>query len=127
MAARALRFALLAAAIAAMTGAQWAALQCVAWTGMLAQNLGVYSVNEAVCRTFDGQHPCRLCQAVAAGKRSEQQAEPTLTWSKFPVPPARLAAMPPVPLLSHLLPRGAQRLAAVVRKPPLPPPRGWVA
>jgi len=37
------------------------------------------SVGEALGKTFDGRHPCALCKAIAAGKKSERKSE-------FPVP-----------------------------------------
>jgi len=62
-------------ALVAMLGAHWALLQTVAWTTMLADNLRSGSLHDAVTRTFDGQHPCCLCKAIAAGKQSEKKAE----------------------------------------------------
>ena len=53
------------AALVLTTGAHWAALQTVAWTTMLANNLCTQSVSEAVSHTFDGEHLCPLCRAIA--------------------------------------------------------------
>lgn len=36
------------------------------------------SVSEAIETTFDGQHPCPMCSAIADGKQSEQQSEQNL-------------------------------------------------
>ena len=49
-------------------GPQWTALQTVAWTTMLANNLRTEFVTKAVSNTFDGEHPCPLCKALAAAK-----------------------------------------------------------
>src|SRR6516164_7822687 len=57
------------------TGAHWAALQTVAWTNMLANNLRHDSFAEAVSKTFDGEHPCCLCKAIAAAKKSAKKSE----------------------------------------------------
>ena len=74
-----LSHALLIVALLFATGGHWALLQTVAWTNMLATNLRTDSLELAVTKTFDGQHPCKLCQVVAAGKRSEKSsAFPTL-------------------------------------------------
>jgi len=62
------------AALVLITGAHWAALQTVAWTTMLANNLRTQSVSEAVSHTFDGEHPCPLCRAIAAAKKSEKKS-----------------------------------------------------
>jgi hypothetical protein len=55
--------------LVAGTGAHWGALQSVAWTRMLAENLRTVLFADAVVRTFDGQHPCSLCKVIA--KREE--------------------------------------------------------
>ena len=59
--------------LVATTGAHWALLQSVAWTTMLADNLSCGSVGVAVSRTFDGNHPCPLCKAIAAGKNLKRR------------------------------------------------------
>ena len=66
---------LLIVALVAAVGGHWAVLQSVAWTNMLAGNLRAASVTEAFEKTFDGQHPCRLCQAIKEGKKSEKKTE----------------------------------------------------
>lgn len=112
-------------ALVVSTGAHWGALQTVAWTAMLAGNLRTYPVAEAVSRTFDGKHPCCLCKAIAAGKKSEQKAEILLPMSKFEFLPTpnRIVLMAP----DHftLLPLASDCFAeAVPLQPPTPPPRG---
>src|SRR5580700_2762032 len=61
----------------AVTGGPWSIMQAVAWTTMLAGNLRTGSFSQAVTQTFDGQHPCNLCKAIAAGKKSEGKSEMT--------------------------------------------------
>jgi hypothetical protein len=105
------------------TGAHWAALQTVAWTTMLAKNLCTQSASEAVAQTFDGKHPCPLCRAIAAAKKSEKKSAALSAASKmeFPLlaecasllPPTRFEIVPPHGLF-------ADRLAS---EPPVPPPR----
>jgi len=56
-------------------GLHWFALQSVAWTTMLLANARRAPLSEAVAKTFDGAHPCDLCHAVAAGKKSEKKSE----------------------------------------------------
>src|SRR5476649_1601308 len=75
-------------ALVAMLGAHWAALQTVAWTTMLADNLCTQSVKEAVMETFDGNHPCDICKAIAAGKQSEKKAVFSFQSQKLKFPPA---------------------------------------
>jgi len=94
---------------------------------MLASNLHRDSFSEAVSKTFDGEHPCCLCKAIAAAKKSEKKSEaasPTLKLEFPPVaeklilfPPGRFAVLPQHNSFADLL----------SSKPPLPPPRGFFA
>ena len=59
--------------LVATLSAHWALLQTVAWTTMLAGNLQSSSFHDAVMKTFDGNHPCPLCKAIAVAKKSEQK------------------------------------------------------
>ena len=105
------------------TGLHWAALQTVAWTTMLANNLRTQSVSEAISKTFDGEHPCPLCKAIATGKKSEKQSESVSPTLKMEFPPSaeKLNLFPPsqfefFPLQNHF--------ATLFSSPPLlPPPR----
>lgn len=107
-------------------GLHWAVLQTAAWTGMLVGYSRVASFREAWEMTFDGQHPCRLCKFVEAGRAAEQQQEALLPLHRLePVPlanaatpviqpnrPARLVQFSPPPQSPG---RGD--------RPPVPPPR----
>lgn len=112
-------------ALTAMLGANWAFLQTVAWTGMLANNLRTQGLNEAISRTFDGEHPCPLCEAIAVGKKSESK-DPVVSQTQklefqllagtiiFYAPP-----MPPG------LASADSFVKSIRPKPLLPPPRGF--
>ena len=114
-------------ALVASTGAHWAALQTVAWTTMLADNLRTHSVTEAVACTFDGRHPCCLCKAIAAGKKSQTKTEFPLALQKLEFPlspedfvlvaPSRYQLLPPVNIFAESL----------TFQPPTPPPRAIFA
>jgi len=41
-------------------------VQVAGWAGMLARGLAERPAAEAVQRTFDGRHPCRMCTTAAA-------------------------------------------------------------
>jgi hypothetical protein len=58
-----------------LSGAHWVALQTTAWTGMLISRSLTTSFADAIETTFDGQHPCPMCSAIADGKQSQQQSE----------------------------------------------------
>lgn len=107
-----------------MLGGQWVLLQGVAWTGMLIDYSRNASVATAICKTFDGKHPCPLCKAIAAGKKSEQKNSSALTTQRWEYPPmagdASLIAVVRFPLFAH----SNKSAAAAFQRPPVPPPRG---
>lgn len=72
---RRLGHAFLIAALLAAADTHWLILQSVAWTSMLADNLQGNSLKEAVEITFDGKHPCAICQQIAKGKKSEKKSD----------------------------------------------------
>lgn len=59
---------LLVAALMTSIGLHWAVLQSAAWVGMaVAYSVERGSVVQGLSDTFDGEHPCPLCQAVSEG------------------------------------------------------------
>lgn len=52
-------------------GLHWALLQTVAWAGMFVRYSHQSTFQEAVGKTFDGQHPCNLCKVIS-NTRAEQ-------------------------------------------------------
>ncbi len=111
------------AALVFSTGAHWAALQTVAWTTMLANNLCRDSFSQAVVKTFDGKHPCPLCKAIAAAKKSEKKSEAVAPALKMEFPPAagKIILFPPAPF--EVLPLQNTFAESLSVKPPVPPPR----
>ena len=106
----------------AALNAHWALLQTVAWTTMLAGNLHSCSLYDAMARTFDGQHPCPLCKAIDAARKSEQKNQIVLVTQKLdflPVP-GRLILTAPTPVE---IPSPDTFAAFIPQKPPVPPPR----
>ena len=99
--ARRLRFlghAVAAVAMFFVAGGHWGALQTVAWAGMLwnyTQSDG--SLLSGVKKTFDGEHPCTMCDSIKTAKEKEQSKPVTLVSTKkietFPAPLS--AALPP--------------------------------
>lgn len=110
-------------ALIAVIGGHWAVLQTVAWTTMLAGNLRTVPFAVAVQRTFGGNHPCCLCNEIAAGKRSEKKAQ-------FPSQLKRLEFVSDLAVFVFtapsdfwLLNESAPRLVSWTHPPPVPPPR----
>ena len=112
-------------ALVTTVGLHWTLLQTIAWTGMLADHLCNESISQAVSNTFDGQHLCPLCRAIAAAKKSEKKNEAATFTIKFEFPPANEAVSLPIP---PSLPRIASVnlvLELCPQKPPVPPPRSF--
>ncbi len=118
---------LVVAALVLTTGLHWAALQTVAWTTMFASNLCCDSLSGAVCKTFDGLHPCCLCKAIAAAKREQKKSEAILTTLKMEFPPVtgKLNLFPPAQF--EIVPVKDTFAETLSSKPPVPPPRSLFA
>jgi hypothetical protein len=114
-------------ALVAMLGAHWALLQTVAWTTMLADNLCNQNIKEAVTETFDGNHPCDLCKAIAAGKQSEKKTVFSFQSQKLEFPPANENLILIAPSQFQLLPQENFTAKQFAQKPLLQPPRGFFA
>lgn len=116
---------LVVAALVLTTGAHWAALQTVAWTTMLANNLRSDSFSEAISKTFDGEHPCCMCKAIAAAKQAEKKSAAVAPTLKMEFPPltGKLVLFAP----EFFQPFAAEKFSAesFSSKPPLPPPRSF--
>ena len=117
---------LVIAALVVTTGAHWFALQTVAWTTMFAANINSESFSTAVSKTFDGEHPCPLCKAISAGKKSEKKTEFTAATLKLEFLPLAekfsLIAPEPVRIFSP----AKISVATFLPKPSVPPPRNCV-
>lgn len=46
-------------------------MQVLAWTGMVIDYGSRYGVTEGISRTFDGQHPCSMCEKITQQKQAE--------------------------------------------------------
>jgi len=118
---------ILVLALASSIGLHWVVLQSLAWTSMLADNLCHDSLAQAVTRTFDGQHPCCLCKAIAAGKKSEKKSEFTPFFKALEFPPASEDFALTI-LARFALPPAADTFARTLSEtPPTPPPRNALA
>ncbi len=55
------------------SGGHWLVLQGAAWTGMVVQYSQSAGISRGMAMTFDGEHPCPLCQAISRGQEQEQE------------------------------------------------------
>lgn len=124
--------ALAALALLCESGGHWVILQSIAWAGMVASYAQDRPLAEAVADTFDGQHPCDLCTAVAEGQKHERRggdkSTPTQDFKGLKKLTVRLAevpiGLPADPAVSYLLAPDAPAAASVrAEDPPTPPPR----
>lgn len=74
---------LVALALAFSLGAHWSLLQVVAWVNMTVSYAQDASIGEALEKTFDGKHACKLCKLVDEGKQQEQQQSKTVQKHKL--------------------------------------------
>ena len=118
---------LVVVALVTTTGLHWTVLQSVAWTTMLADNLRTQSLTEAVTHAFDGKHPCSLCKAIAAGKKSEKKNEFTSQTQKLEFPPSAENFVLLAPARFQLMPLVNTFAESPAFQPPTPPPRGILA
>jgi hypothetical protein len=114
-------------ALVAMLGSNWTLLQTVAWTTMLADNLHSSSFHDAMTKTFDGNHPCCLCKAIAAGKQSEKKTDFSFQSQKLEFPPLKENFVLIAPSQFQLLPLENSAAESFLQKPLTPPPRSFFA
>ena len=113
-------------ALVLSTGLHWAALQTVAWTTMLAANLASQqSLTEAVSQTFDGEHPCPLCKAIAAAKKSEKKSDALTLKLKIEYPPVADKLVLVAPRIFKTFQADCRFADSLATKPPVPPPRSF--
>ncbi len=125
----ALRFGqwLLVAALLSATGAQWLALQSVAWGTMLVDYAQHDGWATAIEKTFDGLHPCALCKSIAQGKKAEKKPEAVVVVVKlnwFHQSQNLVLARPAAPWTWRVESGGCE---ARFEQPALPPPRSALA
>jgi hypothetical protein len=109
-------------------------LQLMAWAGMAVTYTAESGVAEGLKETFDGEHPCPLCVAIAAAEGKE--SEPGEPGAPLPQSIERLAkqviwlaeaGMPLMPEVVEgvvVLPEVLELSGRGVEMPPVPPPRG---
>jgi hypothetical protein len=123
---RLLSHAVAAVALFFVAGGHWGALQTVAWAGMLwnyTQAEG--SLLTGVQKTFDGEHPCGLCDSIKTAQGKERTAPLTLVAAKkieaFPAP--LCAALPSRGCCDFVFPDGSVvNPGARAEAPPVPVP-----
>lgn len=104
-------------------GAHWALLQSVAWVGMAVSYAKVVPLREALAKTFDGQHPCKICKFVREGQQSSQKTEHPLTDVRLDLVLDGSEMLLSWPELEPLTRTEDAPWCVRAQAPPLPPPR----
>lgn len=108
--------------LCAAIGLHWAALQSIAWVGMLFDYARSGSIVSAIEMTFDGKHPCPLCNAISKGQQSGKKPEYQLG-GKIDMDHALQEALLIPPVYDFSWPVSASGSQAFSPEPIVPPPR----
>ena len=65
----------MAVALVSSIGLHWAFFQSVAWVGMVITYSQEGSLTQALVKTFDGKHPCSLCNQIAQAQKSQKKSD----------------------------------------------------
>jgi len=118
-------------ALFVMLGGHWLTLQSVAWARMLAEFSRTDSFAQAIGKTFDGNHPCKLCLSVREGRQQEEREQreaPLIKTEKSRELCCNLRriAVPPAPApATDVVSFAPQWFSDFVDSPPTPPPRSF--
>lgn len=110
-------------------GGHWFVLQSIAWARMMVVFSRTDGLALAVQKTFDGQHPCRLCQQIHQGQQEERRQDRNTLRdvredSHELFCEKRAAIVPSPPTACAVLPFPALDSFSDFRDPPpTPPPR----
>jgi len=115
----------LVVALCFSVGLHWGVVQTAAWVGMVLTYSSGAGFVEAVERTFDGNHPCKICKVVEKGKKAQSETPGAPSMKKLD-PCVGFEPMKVFFSKSPILPvRERSVLSFPNSPPPVPPPR-WV-
>jgi hypothetical protein len=118
---------LIVLSLAGSIGLHWAFLQAVAWTGMIVSYSQNAPLTEAMAKTFDGKHPCKLCKQIATEKKSEHKQDAGFQIGKLEFSYAPVEFIFCAPALFWKLGDSARTLQTLIYSPAVPPPRAFSA
>src|SRR5688572_4277337 len=110
-------------ALIAAVGGHWVVLQSVAWVGMAVNFSKTAPLSVALKKTFDGDHPCRLCIVVKEGKQQEQKQAVLKVETKLDLLCLQTVRYLPPALPFTLLSVSSELALPRTETPPVPPPR----
>jgi hypothetical protein len=113
---------LIAIMLIVSVGAHWALLQSAAWVGMFIDYSQDSSLTISLHKTFDGQHPCCLCKAIAEGKKSEKKQQLSFQKQDFQFVTFE-EKFHLTKFASCRIPSANTSAGRLPQQPPVPPPR----
>ena len=114
---------LIAVALAGSIGLHWTILQMVAWTGMVVAYSQHASIGEALAKTFDGKHPCNLCNSISKARKSEKKSDTPFEVKRLKFVNAPVAYVFVAPQDFYVVNCGEDGANPSSLEPPTPPPR----
>jgi len=114
---------LLVVAMCASVGLHWAALQTLAWSQMLVSFSRQATISDAVKMTFDGHHPCSLCQVVKKGQSEQKKNDYVHRPAKWDAVVQVRELLPSPRVQAWSYPDEISRVLSWTERPPTPPPR----
>ena len=79
-----------------MLGGHWFVLQSVAWGRMFVEFAKADSISEALEKTFDGDHPCKMCLRIRDGRQQEQREQEAVPLLKTEKASELICDVPPI-------------------------------
>jgi hypothetical protein len=110
-----------------LSGAHWSILQGAAWARMIVDRSQSMSLTQALSTTFDGDHPCEMCNAVTKGVSEEKAPSgiipkgTKLFETSLDIPPAAVLPQPLVAVHEYPVEESPVYLTRA-DAPPTPPP-----
>ncbi|MEM1157939.1 MAG: hypothetical protein AAF649_06425 [Verrucomicrobiota bacterium] len=109
-----------------LIGGSYGWIQGVAWVGMTVKGIQQYqSISQALDKTFDGEDPCSLCEAISLNQDQSPESKDFLLLKKqkeIPPDQYRILIRPSRPELARL-PETVTTFSCLSDLPETPPPR----
>ena len=118
---------LIALALASSIGLHWTFLQALAWAGMIVTYSQEEPLGKAVVKTFDGEHPCKLCKQIAKSQQNEEKSDLKFELKKWEFPYAPIAFIFSAPSFFWEPRSPDDRADLLTHSPPVPPPRNLLS
>ena len=113
----------MAVALVSSIGLHWAFFQSVAWVGMVITYSQEGSLTQALVKTFDGKHPCSLCNQIAQAQKSQKKSDRHFEVKKLEFISAGQLITFAAPNHFRLHNAGNSSAPQLSQTPPVPPPR----